>query len=31
MGDGVTRINVKQAQSVALTTESSAAGTSQGV
>lgn len=31
MGDGVTRINVKQAQSVALTTGSSAAGTSQGV
>ncbi|XP_074637510.1 uncharacterized protein LOC141895559 isoform X2 [Acropora palmata] len=31
MGDGVTRINVKQAQSVAMTTVSSTAGTSQGV
>lgn len=31
MGDGVTRINVKQAQSVAMTTGSSTAGTSQGV
>ncbi|XP_067032332.1 uncharacterized protein [Acropora muricata] len=31
MGDGVTRINVKQAQSVEMTTGSSTAGTSQGV